>query len=129
MDSQALNRKILIVEDEAPLLEILVDRFTSEGFTVFGVSKGEEAQEVAIKEHPDLILMDILLPGITGLGVLKNLRDDPWGRDVPVIMLTNLSDSDKVSTALELGAYDFLVKADWKVDDLVKKVNDRLGGV
>lgn len=126
-DTNVLSKKILVIEDEAPLLQVLIDKITSEGFSVLGAKNGEEGLELALKEHPDLILLDIIMPVMDGMSMLYELRKDPWGNSVPVILLTNLSDAERVAEALRLKVYDFLVKSDWKLEDLVKKVKEKLG--
>jgi DNA-binding response OmpR family regulator len=119
-------RKILIVEDESSLLKVLCDRLALEGFTVLAAKDGKEALEKAFSEHPDLILLDIVLPLVDGITVLKKIHADPWGKHAKVIMLTNLSDAQNVADALTLGSYNFLVKSDWKIEDVVKVVRDML---
>jgi len=119
-------KKILIVEDETPLRGALVSKFTRENFTVLEAKDGMEGLEVAKKDHPDLILLDIIMPKIDGLSMLHILREDEWGKSVPVILLTNLSDAEKVSQATKEGVYDYLVKSDWHIDDVVKKVREKL---
>lgn len=127
MDTQVKNCKILIVEDELPLLKVLTDKFTGEGFTVIQAKDGSEGLAVALKEHPDLILLDIIMPVMDGMTMLKKLREDSWGQNAPVVMLTNLSDSKNVSDAIASGIGDFLVKSDWTLEDLLTKVKSRLG--
>lgn len=127
MDTQVKNCKILIVEDELPLLKVLTDKFTAEGFTVIQAKDGSEGLAVALKEHPDLILLDIIMPVMDGMTMLKKLREDNWGQNAPVVMLTNLSDSKNVSDAIARGIGDFLVKSDWTLEDLLTKVKSRLG--
>lgn len=121
------EKKILIVEDEAPLRQALFDKFSREGFQVVQAKNGEEGLVVAVEEHPDIILLDIIMPKVDGLAMLKSLRNDEWGKDVPVIILTNLSDAENVSKAMESGAYEFLVKSDCKVNELVNRVKSKLG--
>jgi len=75
---------------------------------------------------PDLILLDIILPKMDGMTVLKKLREDDRGKDVPVILLTNLDYSVGVAKAMESGAYDYLVKVDWTLEEVVEKVRKRL---
>ncbi len=118
--------KIVIAEDETPLLRGLKDRFTQEGFTVFPAENGEEAVKLALLHHPHMILLDIVMPIMDGMSALKKIREDAWGKTANVIFLTNLSDSDKVSDAVAHGVYDFLVKVDWSLDDLVKRVTDQI---
>ncbi len=119
--------KILIVEDEAPMLCSLSDKFNDEGFDVVVAKDGEEALEVALTTAPDIILLDIILPKMDGMTMLKKLREDEKGVNIPVILLTNLDYSVGVAKAIESGAYDYLVKTDWSLEDVVNKVKERLG--
>lgn len=120
------NKKILIVEDEISLMNVLRNVLTREGHTVFGAKNGQEGLATALSEHPDLILLDILLPVMDGITMLKKLHADEWGKNSKVIMLTNLGTNQAVADALELGSHDFLVKSDWKIEDLVKVIHDTL---
>ncbi len=119
--------KILIVEDETPLRQALYDKLKREGFNPLQAKNGEEGLDMALTERPDLILIDIIMPVMDGMTALKYLRNDEWGKKVPVIVLTNLSDANNVSTALENGAYDFLVKSDWSLADLITLIKKKLG--
>ena len=121
------NKKILIVEDEAPLRQAIFDKFEREGFQTFQEENGEGGLESAFKEHPDIILLDIVMPKVDGLSMLRTLRRDEWGKNVQIILLTNLNDAEYVATAMENGVFDFLVKSDWKLDDLVIRVKEKLG--
>lgn len=120
------KNKILIVEDDLDLLEVLINKFTMEKFEVLQAPDGKIGLEVACKEHPDLILLDIIMPIMDGISMLGQLRADAWGKNVPVILLTNLSDEGKVAEAMHHGVYDYLVKSDWSIDDVVKKVRLKL---
>lgn len=124
-NTDLLSKKILIIDDETDLLQVLTDTLTSEGFSVLGAKNGEEGLALALKEHPDLILLDIIMPVMDGMTMLYELRKDPWGNSVPVILLTNLSDAERVAEALRLRVYDFLVKSDWKLKDLVTKIKEK----
>jgi len=119
-------KKILLVEDEAPLLKVLEDRFLQEGFLVFKAQDGASGYRIAIDSKPDIILLDILMPVVDGLQMLKKIREDKEARNIPVVILTNMTDLESVKKAMENKAYDYLVKSDWKLDDLVKKVKERL---
>ena len=119
-------KTILIVEDEVPLLNVLRDKLTHEGFAILTAEDGVEGLELALTKHPDLILLDINLPGMDGLTVLKHINADAWGAKAKVIMLTNLNDYQSVAAALALGSKDFLVKSDWKIEELVKIVHENL---
>ena len=126
--SSKLNKKILIVEDEAPLRNAVTDILTFEGFEVFQAKNGQEGLDISLKEHPDLILLDLMMPIMDGLTMLEKLRQDPgFGKDAAVILLTNINDPEKVAMATEAGSYDFLVKSDWNIEDVVKKIKGRLG--
>ena len=103
--------KILIVEDEEILLTALSEELKQEGFEVAGAKDGVEGVEKVASEKPDLVLLDLVMPRLDGIGALKQMKENPATKDVPVVILTNLSDYDKVSDALSLGAMDYLVKA------------------
>lgn len=124
--TKAQEKKILIVEDEIALRQALADKFSREGFQVVQAKDGEEGLIMAIKNQPDIILLDIIMPKVDGLTMLKNLRLNDWGKNVPVLMLTNLNDAENVAKAMENGVYDFLVKSDWRLDELVTRVKDKL---
>lgn len=120
------KKKILIVEDERSLLDILTRRFIDEKFEVVEALNGKEGLKVALKERPDLIILDIIMPVMDGMTMLKKLREDKWGKEVEVVILTNLSDVARVQESLSKGVYDYLVKSDWRLEDLVKKVKDKM---
>ena len=120
------KKLLLVVEDEVSLASALNKKFSSENFEVIISKDGKEGLYVALEKHPDIILLDIIMPKLDGISMLKKLREDSWGNSVPVIMLSNLSDAEKVSEATENGVYDYLVKSDWKIEDIVKKVNEKL---
>lgn len=117
---------VLIVEDETALLEVLEDHFTREGFEIFVAKDGKVGLDMALKKQPDIILLDIIMPIMDGIMMLELLRKDKKCKDIPVIMLTNLSDASRVEEARKQGVYDYLVKSDWKLDDVVKKVKEKL---
>ena len=119
-------KKLLVIDDEATLSNVLVDKFNQEGFVVRAATNGLEGLNMALKEHPDLILLDIIMPVMDGMTMLAKLRKDPWGKTAKVILLTNLSDAVKVNESINQGVRDYLIKCDWTLDDIVKKVNDRL---
>ena len=116
------KKKILVVEDEAPLSKALKDKFTKEGFDVLTAENGQIGLDISLKEFPDMILLDIAMPVMDGLQMLKLLKGDEKGKDLKVIILTNYGDMDKFMEAKDLGANDYLVKADWGMADIVEKV-------
>jgi DNA-binding response OmpR family regulator len=123
-----MNKKILIVEDETSLMDVLEDRFCRDGFIIIKAYDGKQGVDAALKYHPDLILLDIIMPVMDGMTMLQKIRKDPWGKRVKVILLTNLSDPAKISESMVQGARDYLIKSDWKLDDIVKKVSNELNG-
>lgn len=122
-----LNKKILVIEDNKDLSTLLSDALKEGGFEVVNAFDGNEGLKMALEDHPDFILLDIILPKMDGLIMLKKLRQDERGKNVPVMILTNLSDTDKISSAMQDEVYDFLVKDNWKLQDVVKKIKNRLG--
>lgn len=119
-----LDKKILIVEDETPLLDSLKEKFIGEGFNVFTAVDGIEGLEIAKKEKPNLVLIDILLPKKDGVTMAKEIKALNLG--ISMIFLTNLSDAEHISDAISVGMVDYLVKSEWNIDDLVKRVKEKL---
>ena len=118
--------KILIVEDEVSLTNVLYDKLILEGYNVIKALDGQDGLRLALNELPELILLDINMPVMDGITMLKELRKVPAGKDIEVIMLTNFSEYKLLAEAMELGAHDYLVKSDWKLEDVVKLVHDKL---
>ena len=119
-------KKILIIEDDENLTYLLKEALKKESFAVLTAADGKEGLKIALEERPALILLDIILPQLDGLTMLQQLRANKKGVDIPVIILSNLSDAEEVSRAMESRAYDFLVKADWNINDVVEKVKKRV---
>lgn len=119
-------KNLLIVEDELTLLQVLAKKFKQEGFRVIQRLNGLSGYKSAIKYHPDLILLDIIMPIMDGMTMLEKLRRDKWGKDAKVIILTNLSDAGKINESTSKGVREYLIKSDWKLDDIVKKVSEEL---
>lgn len=123
-------KTVLIVEDETPLSSILRDKLTHEGFFTIQARNGEEAIATALRECPDLILLDILIPKVDGMTVLKEIRaNDGWGKNVPVIILTNLTSNDeqRMRDITEAVPTYYLRKVDQKLEDIVEKIRKVLG--
>jgi len=120
-----LDKKILIVEDERPLLLSLKDIFEGEGFKVFTAEDGQDGFDVAKKENPDMILIDILLPKVDGIAMARMVKSA--GIKSAMIFLTNLGDADHVVEAFGASdESDYLVKSDWNINDVVARVKERL---
>lgn len=117
------NKKVLVADDEADLREPVSDALRASGYTVLEAKDGEEAVALALKEHPDIILMDIFMPKKTGTEALHEIRKDVhWGIHVPVIMLTAMTDPANVTNAVGGGTVDYLIKTNWTLDEIIKKV-------
>src|SRR3990167_8935003 len=114
--------KILVVEDEEILLTALREELENGGYEVGGAVDGQEGLEKVKSFKPDLVLLDLVMPRMDGMEMLRKLKEASDTRDVPVVILTNLSDYERISEALSLGAMDYLVKANYKLEDLLDKV-------
>lgn len=122
------KKKILVVEDEAAMLNALKDKLTSEEFAVIGAKNGEEGLALAFQEHPDLILLDIIMPKMDGLTMMKNLRSDAWGRNASVAILTNLNlDNTTIKAVEDYHPSFYFVKSDWSINDLTAKIREFFG--
>ncbi len=104
------NERILAVDDEKPIIELLRYNLEKEGFKAFTCGNGEDALQLAKAELPDLILLDLMLPGLSGLDVCRKLKEYPPTAGIPVIMLTAKSEDSDVIIGLELGAEDYITK-------------------
>lgn len=120
-------KKILLVEDDDNLASVYLTRLQAEGFDVKRVPNGEDALATAIEYHPNLILLDVMMPKVSGFDVLDILRNTPETANIKVVMLTALSqDSDK-QRADSLGADDYLVKSQVVIADVVARIKHHLG--
>lgn len=122
------SKKVLIIEDETLLLKGLADMLSYAGFTALLAKNGKEGLEIALKEHPGLIFLDVLMPIMGGVKMLEELRKDDWGKNVPVIVWTN---SRNLETETKLkglgGTTEYHVKIEFSFDDCVKKAKEILG--
>lgn len=120
-------KKILFIEDESVLQKTVGSVLKDEGYKVISATDGESGFNLAASQMPDLILLDIVLPKINGFEVLKKLKENPKTKDIPVIILTNLERVSDIDKALEAGATTYLIKVDYSLDEIVKKVKKALG--
>jgi len=104
------KEKILVIDDEEDILELLKYNLSREGYKVSCAASGEETLRAVRSQIPDLILLDLMLPGIDGLEVASQLKDDPKTKDVPIVMLTAKGEEADIVTGLELGADDYITK-------------------
>ena len=119
---KTVKQKILIIEDEIVLSDIIKRKFEIKGFTVSIASDGEQGIEKLRREKHDLVLLDLVLPGVDGFSILKSIKEDSKLKKIPVIILSNLGQKDEIQRGLKLGAVEFLVKAHLDPNDIVEKV-------
>lgn len=119
-----MSTKILVVEDEHLLRRLLVQSLKEANFEVIEAMDGEEGLVKAKEEKPDLILLDLILPGISGYEVLLRMKKDPFLEKIPVIVLSNLGQEEEIERAKRLGAKDFLIKAHFTLSQIEEKVKD-----
>jgi len=119
-------KKILIIEDEEILAEMYRDRFKQAGFKVAMASSAEEGLEAALKEKPDLILLDILLPRENGIGFLEKLRKNPKTASLRVVAFSNYDDPLTKKKAYELGVREYLIKTNYTPQEVVQKIKKHL---
>jgi len=118
------SKTILVVEDEKYLREALTDILKLKGFLTLEAKNGRDGVEVAILKHPDLVLLDLIMPEMDGTEALRKIRENKWGAKVPVIILTNLS-ATKDRPIEDVTTHKFvhyLIKSDWKLLDIVKEI-------
>ncbi|MEA3293062.1 MAG: response regulator [Patescibacteria group bacterium] len=120
-------KKILFIEDEAVLQKTFGDTVKEEGYKMISALDGAIGLELAQKEKPDLILLDLVLPKINGFEVLKKLKENPRTKKISVIVLTNLETTKDINRVIELGATSYLVKANYSLKEIIKKIKEILG--
>ena len=121
-----MAKTILIIEDDKFLRELISRKLSSEGFEIIEAVDGENGLEILKEKKADIILLDLILPGIDGFEVLSRLKDDPLLAEVPVIIFSNLGQREDVERGLKLGAVDYLVKAHFTPNEIVEKIKDVL---
>ncbi len=118
--------KILLIDDEGDLLELVSSRLKASGYRVMTLDSGERVMQVAKSEKPDLILLDVVMPGKGGCDVCRELKADEATRDIPVIVFTALDDASDINKSMEIGATDYMVKASLSPDEVVEKIKKHL---
>ena len=120
------SKKILLVEDEPRLSNLLRQRLEKEGFQVALAYDGSEAIKFLKQEKPDLILLDIILPKLSGFEVMETMKSDPTLQSAPVVVVSNLGQAEDVERGQNLGAVGYFVKAQLSIEDLVSKIKEFL---
>jgi len=118
--------KILLVEDEKSIRDLYEIKLTKSGFDVVTAEDGGKGWELAKKELPDIILLDVMMPVMNGFEVLKKLRENKETADIPVIILSNYGEVDQMTQGFLVGATDYLIKAEHTPSDVVDIVNETL---
>jgi DNA-binding response OmpR family regulator len=121
-----MAKKILIIEDDKFLRELIAQKLLKEDFEVSEAIDGEEGLKKVKEEKPDLILLDLILPGIDGFEALARMKEDPALSSIPVIILSNLGQKEDVERGLKLGAVDYLIKAHFTPGEIIEKIKTNL---
>jgi DNA-binding response OmpR family regulator len=120
-----MEKKILIIEDEMALRMALEEKFSGEGFDVIVADNGEDGLALARQHVPNMILLDIILPKMSGFDVLNALAKDEMTKEIDVMILTNLSETGKVGEFVRKNVSDYLIKADWTLEEICEKVKNK----
>jgi DNA-binding response OmpR family regulator len=123
----SIKKKILVVDDDPDVTETIGHTLESAGFEVLIAPNGQEGLDMAHAQNPDLVILDVIMPKMDGLTTLRELRKSQWGKDVPVIILTNVSDNDKLAEALELGIDEYIIKSNIQLSHIAQKTKHILG--
>lgn len=118
----AKKKSILLVEDDEFLAELYATKLEMEGFEVLLANDGQKGLKLAKEKHPDLVLLDILLPKMDGFEVLEHIKEDRKLKNIPVMLLTNLSQKSEVQRGISLGADDYLIKAHFMPSEVIAKI-------
>ncbi|MEA3293156.1 MAG: response regulator [Patescibacteria group bacterium] len=121
-----MKKTILIVEDDKFLRELMVGKLKEEDYCVIEAIDGEKGIKKIEKEKPDLVLLDLILPGIDGFEVLSKVKENPSISSIPIIILSNLGQKDEVEKGLSLGAVDYLIKAHFTPGEIMDKLKNHL---
>ena len=122
-----LNKKVLVVEDDPSMLLVLSKTLAREGFDILKAVNGKEGLDVALKEHPDLIFLDVLMPVMDGMTTMKKLREDAWGKDVPIVLLTNVNpDNEGLADIVKGHPAFYILKSNFSLDSIAQKAREAL---
>ena len=122
MFHDSMEKTILIIEDDKFLRELIAQKLTKEGYKMSEAVDGEEGIKKVKSEQPDLVLLDLILPGIDGFEVLSKMKEDSSLVSIPVIILSNLGQKEDVEKGLKLGAADYLIKAHFTPGEIIDKI-------
>lgn len=117
-----MTKKVLIIEDDSSIIQMYSLKFQEAGYAVVQATTGVEGLEVAKKEKPDVILLDVIIPQYDGFVVTEKLQADPATKNIPIILLTNLAQEGDKDRGIKLGAKDYLIKAEFTPTEVLAKV-------
>ena len=120
-------KKVLIIEDDTFLNDLESKKLTSEGYTVFNANTFEEATAILEKDTPDIVMLDLMFPGIDGFVMLEKIKKDEKTKNVPVLVFSNLSSDADISRAKTLGAHEFIIKSNFTLDEVASKIETIIG--
>ncbi len=126
-NSNGKTKKVLIIEDDKFLRELAAQKLEKEGFSVAGATNGQEGIDLLEKESPNVIILDLILPGMDGFEVLRKVRTESNFKTIPIIILSNLGQEEDIQKAKGLGATDYLIKAHFSFGEIIKKINEVVG--
>lgn len=123
MDSK---KRILVADDDIDLRDMIKEVLELENFEVIEAGNGEDALKFALEKKPDLILFDIIMPRMDGVMFVQRLREDEWGRNAIVIALSNIGSAQGIARVIDYDVTTYLVKNDWKLEEIVVRVKEKL---
>lgn len=121
------NPRVLLIEDDTLLVNMYRAKFENEGYEMLDAGDGEEGLQLALSEDVDIIILDLMLPKLSGTDLLAKLRKDPKGKNIPVVVLTNLTQEGEAKETLALGVKEYLIKANLTPSQLVEKIKAHIG--
>ncbi len=117
-----MAKKILIIEDDELLRGLIYQKLLREGYEISQAIDGESGLKMVVEEKPDLVLLDLLLPGMDGFEVLKKIKEHPSLAPIPVVILSNLWQKEDIEKGMKLGAADYLIKVNFATGEILEKI-------
>lgn len=120
-------KKVLVIEDDQALSTALLTGLTKAGFKPMAAFNGKSGLEIALREVPDVIILDLNMPEMDGKSALKILKSQPSTKDIPVIVATNTAGTDSIYECIAAGAKDYILKSDTSIADIIQQINKAVG--
>lgn len=118
------KKKVLVIDDDANLRNVMVDALTANGFEPQSATNGEEGLQKALELHPDVIMLDIMMPKMDGWQVVEKLRVDEWGKKAKIIMLTSQGQMDNIAHAVGKNVFTYIIKSELNIDNIAETINN-----